>query len=48
MYEFYFEKTTLLITLKDEEELTKLNFPFLSINRPGWKFIKKFLKFFNY
>ena len=37
MYEFYFEKTTLLITLKDEEELTKrlikyLNYQSLKIN----------------
>ena len=37
MYEFYFKKTTLLITLKDEEELTKrlikyLNYQNLKIN----------------
>tara|TARA_B100000989_G_C19481032_1_gene445135 strand:- start:108 stop:1088 length:981 start_codon:yes stop_codon:yes gene_type:complete len=37
MYEFYFEKTTLLITLKDEEKLTKrlikyLNYQNLKIN----------------
>ena len=37
MHEFYFEKTTLLITLKDEEELTKrlikyLNYQNLKIN----------------